>query len=239
MYDYIMEGSTLPSVVLYSDGLLLARDRERDWYLQVHLSPPYACKLVAELRALLMQAQEVSEFNGTPTPEFGFGNGEPGIYLRVAGTPQLGQSDSILAEPYRSSEFLAPIEHITGYARVAARSPYVPERMILWIENFNGWQHPYYNLWWPGWQTPVLAEILATATEHLVIVEGETAAALAEEIGYLPAVTLTQDDAAAGEKYVVLSRGLLPHESLAGIDHEDYGYVPYSSLDSDALQCDE
>jgi hypothetical protein len=73
----------------------------------------------------------------------------------------------------------------------------------------------------------------------LILVSGEDGLNLIDELGHQPAITLHQSEELGDKKYVVLSRPLLPHESLKDIVYGKYGSLSGFDLGDPSVLCEQ
>lgn len=216
-YDYIMYGAELPNIILYEDGQLLIRSG--NWYMESTLSNYESCLFVKSINDAISNAEESNRYKGTPPPEEEFFNGEPVVYINSVANNHIGLRYSIHEEEILSDDFLWPFSLIELNLEKYSFKPYEGEYLILWIQTFDinyprGTRNIEQIAFWPDIH-PSLDNLLIEISNPVMIISGEEAADLMNELGHEPAITLHESTYIENKKFVILSRPLLPHENAS------------------------
>jgi hypothetical protein len=236
MYGYFISPSSGPDIVIYSDGTVLRMGR--GWYDTAQLSVSDMCTLLGQLDRAINYSGPI--YNASPTPEYGFGNGEPYSHLAISGYPINGVGYSVFAEEYLSTGAQEPFNFLEGFTERRSYEPYVTEYFAVYLERV---ERPntrdddgYLEFDWPNspYQFPALGSLMSGREQGLVLVEGELARDLVEYVGFQPTIALFES---SGWHYVALVRPLLPHESIEGLLTSPFSRPEPISMDRLPFQC--
>lgn len=216
-YDYIMYGANLPNIILYEGGQLLIRSG--NWYMESTLSNYESCLFVRSINDAISYAEESNRYKDTPPPEDQFFNGEPVVYINsVANTP-IGLQYSIHEEELLSDAFLWPFSLIELNLEKFNFEPYEGKYLVLWTQTFDitypkGTRNIEQIEFWSD-NHPRLDNLIIENSNPIMIISGEEATDLMDELGHKPAITLHESTYIENKKFVILSRPLLPHEDAS------------------------
>ncbi len=189
-YDYIMYGAGLPNIILYEDGQLLIRSE--NWYMESTLSNFESCLFVRSINDAITYAEGSNRYKGTPPPEDEFFNGEPVVYIDSVSDNPTGLQYSIHEEELLSDAFLWPFSLIELDLANYSFKPYEGEYMVLWTQTFDvnyprGTRNIEQIAFWPD-RHPNLDNLLIEISNPVMIVSGEEAADLMDELGHEPSL---------------------------------------------------
>jgi hypothetical protein len=216
MYGYFISPSSGPDIVIYSDGTILRLGR--GWYDVDQLSIPEMCSILGELDRAMSYSGPI--YNASPTPEYGFGNGEPYSHLATSGRPMSSVGYSVLAEDHLSVGAREPFRILEAFAAARSYESYVAEHFAVYLERVSrpktSEEDGYLYFEWPSapYQFPALGSLMSGREKGLVLVEGGLARNLIKYVGREPSIALFE---MGGWNHVALVRPLLPHESIEGL----------------------
>lgn len=197
-----------PIQIIYADGqMLVARD---GWYEMTQLSRDDLCRIYRRERQALTELVE-PQYNGTPLPEFGFGNGEGSEVLLMSGPGgHVGHSFTTIEDDYLTAPWLAPMTWINQFAASRTFVPYWTDRVVLWIERL-GWATDAQFDEWPGWRGEhTLSDLLGQRPSGTVEITGYD---LHEAQRYFTERPGAEVIISEGELFGVVLRPMLPHET--------------------------
>lgn len=215
LYDGFMgvDSYTTPNLIIYTDGQLLRR--QGSWFIESQVSVTDMCDVYSRLEELGFFQEESHVYNLTPTPDGGFPSGGPASAIEISGAPVTAHSTSP-EDAYLVQNYLAAFDFVANYQFTNPYHNYWSDRLLLWIERVEENVPENTEMAWPDWtfDTP-LDELLAGRGKGFVFIQGKDIYQL--QPYQMSSVHVVSDN---GNKYVVLSRSLLPHESPEQLSDE-------------------
>ena len=236
--SFMLTAYTEPDVAIYENGLMLVRDG--GWFVQSQLSDSQMCRLLRDLNQALQY--NGAYYNGTPTPEYGFDNGESSIYLAFSGDPVSSFGISRYEPDYLTDAALRPISLVRKFVEGRTYEPYSSPSLLVWAEQVDR-PASHLDTELPGLEWPSLYQypyapsfipLLPESEEAIFVVEGDPSLELLEDQGPQPQVMVIEEDK---RSFVVFARALLPHESLQRVLSYDFGPLKPIPFEAIASRC--
>lgn len=202
-------GRDTPNLVIYTDGQVIVRIgswEENFAFLSGQLSSDELCSLLGKLEATgyFNPIDMIYAFDETTQFSDGAGN----YVIQVNGPIDNNVGIYEHYTDYLVDEIAAAYQLISTYQPPTALDPYVPERLLLWVEPTT--DTDITNLpEWPA-EFPRLSELRADPTSSKVIIEGDLILPLLELFHYQMDWQVFREGETA---YDVILRPLLPHET--------------------------
>lgn len=228
-------GRAVPQLVLYTDGQLLLQRKQNDWFMQAELTTSQMCELLLRIEQTgffaitgdgsTVENDPIYAFGGTP--QFS-GDGTPEYLIQINGQ----RHKLVSIEPGYVSYLIQPVKTtlqiVEKYSPKTQLTPFKTRYLILWIE--KGLENAPYAAEqvtpqpWPI-QLPSLRRLLGDKNGGQAFIENENVAPILKLFGNRPSDIVFEED---GQKYYVIARPLLPHETP-----EKFSVHPYEELEFD------
>ncbi|MCA9884513.1 MAG: PD40 domain-containing protein [Anaerolineae bacterium] len=202
-------GRSTPSIVIYTDGQVVMKvgSWEDDFtFLSGQLPPEELCSLLARVQSTGYFNPIDMIYAFDETTQFSDGAGNYVIQINGPINKMVG-----IYGPYRDylvDEIAAAYQLVSTYQPPTTISPYVPERLLLWVEPTATIELDSLPNW-PDEITP-LSELHSDPSSHNVIIEGDLVTPLMELFDYQMAQQIFHE---GDQSYKVILRPLLPHET--------------------------
>ncbi len=202
-------GRDTPSLIIYTDGQVIVKvgSWEEDFaFLSGQLPNEELCSLFARLETTGYFDPIDMIYAFDETTQFSDGAGNYVIQVNGPITNSVG-----IYGPYRDylvEEMAAAYQLISTYQPPTTLAPYVPERLLLWVEPTTDTELASLPEW-PA-EFPPLSELRSDPVNPKVVIEGDLILPLMELFDYRMGWQVFRE----GEKgYDVTLRPLLPHET--------------------------
>jgi hypothetical protein len=213
-------GRDVPQLVLYTDGQLLLKQKQGDWFTQTTLTTSQMCDLLLRIERTgffaisadgsLDHIDPIYAFGGTP--QFS-GDGTPEYLIQINGK----QHKFVMIEPGYAPYLIQPVKTalqiVEKYSPETQLTPFKTKYLTLWIE--KGLENaPHVTTQaspqpWPT-QLPSLRRLLGDKNDGQAFIEDKDIAPILKLFGNRPGDVVFEED---GQIYYVIARPLLPHET--------------------------
>ncbi len=180
--DFYM-GRDTPQLILYTDGQLLMRQKQGNWYMQATLTTPQICYLLSHIERTGFFDVEGDGGDSTTDPIYDFGgtpqfsgDGTPAYLIQINGERHKLVNIEPGYAPYLVQPVKTTLQIVKNYSPGTPTLPFKTNYLVLWIEKGLGnaahsdpqpTPQP-----WPS-RLPSLAKLLDGKNEGQVFIEGE------------------------------------------------------------------